>query len=144
MCRQLLHKDSFIPQGLLKLLISGEPQARQLFGIIYDDFKGKRPTQAARGLKIQRGNLSLVRSSDQWIVVSFSHLIKMSMRFFKKTCGKIPFIACFMFFILLIFSYASVPPSWLFLLCVHDQGKYLDFKFISNHKTTAHVDISVY
>ncbi|XP_055369352.1 netrin-G2 isoform X2 [Betta splendens] len=26
-------------QGLLKLLISGEPQARQLFGIIYDDFK---------------------------------------------------------------------------------------------------------
>ncbi|XP_029921535.1 uncharacterized protein ntng2b isoform X49 [Myripristis murdjan] len=26
-------------KGLLKLLISGEPQARQLFGIIYDDFK---------------------------------------------------------------------------------------------------------
>ncbi|KAG7499554.1 filaggrin-2-like isoform X2 [Solea senegalensis] len=26
-------------RGLLKLLISGEPQARQLFGIIYDDFK---------------------------------------------------------------------------------------------------------
>ncbi|KAI9547094.1 hypothetical protein NQZ68_019915 [Dissostichus eleginoides] len=25
--------------GLLKLLISGEPQARQLFGIIYDDFR---------------------------------------------------------------------------------------------------------
>ncbi|KAI3362182.1 hypothetical protein L3Q82_012503 [Scortum barcoo] len=28
-------------KGLLKLLISGEPQARQLFGIIYDDFKAK-------------------------------------------------------------------------------------------------------
>ncbi|XP_037608543.1 filaggrin-2 isoform X9 [Sebastes umbrosus] len=26
-------------KGLLKLLISGEPQARQLFGIIYDDFR---------------------------------------------------------------------------------------------------------
>uniref|UniRef100_A0A8C4IGQ4 Netrin-G2 n=1 Tax=Dicentrarchus labrax TaxID=13489 RepID=A0A8C4IGQ4_DICLA len=26
-------------KGLLKLLISGEPQARQLFGIVYDDFK---------------------------------------------------------------------------------------------------------
>ncbi|XP_026029187.1 uncharacterized protein ntng2b isoform X8 [Astatotilapia calliptera] len=26
-------------RGLLKLLISGEPQAKQLFGIIYDDFK---------------------------------------------------------------------------------------------------------
>lgn len=37
------HMDSFIPQGLLKLLISGEPQARELFGIIYDDFQGKRP-----------------------------------------------------------------------------------------------------
>ncbi|CAF97128.1 unnamed protein product, partial [Tetraodon nigroviridis] len=33
------HTDSFIPQGLLKLLISGEPQARELFGIIYDDFQ---------------------------------------------------------------------------------------------------------
>lgn len=43
------HLDSFIPQGLLKLLISGEPQARELFGIIYDDFQGKRPAQAARG-----------------------------------------------------------------------------------------------
>uniref|UniRef100_A0A4W5LE14 Laminin EGF-like domain-containing protein n=1 Tax=Hucho hucho TaxID=62062 RepID=A0A4W5LE14_9TELE len=28
------------PEGILKLLISGgEPQARQLYGIIYDDFK---------------------------------------------------------------------------------------------------------
>lgn len=41
------HTDSFIPQGLLKLLISGEPQARELFGIIYDDFQGKRPARAA-------------------------------------------------------------------------------------------------
>lgn len=37
------HTDSFIPQGILKLLISGEPQPRELFGIIYDDFQGKRP-----------------------------------------------------------------------------------------------------
>lgn len=67
MWRQILKKDSFILQGLLKLLISGEPQAKELFGIIYDDFKGKRPTRAARGVKNQTGGLSWLRlfGSDQ-------------------------------------------------------------------------------
>ncbi|XP_042250363.1 netrin-G2 [Thunnus maccoyii] len=32
-------KEKEKKKGLLKLLISGEPQARELFGIIYDDFK---------------------------------------------------------------------------------------------------------
>lgn len=54
------HTDSFIPQGLLKLLISGEPQARELFGIIYDDFPGKRPVQAARGPKTRCSGRAVV------------------------------------------------------------------------------------
>lgn len=39
------------PKGLLKLLTSGEPQVKQLLGIIYDNFKGKRSILLAAGPK---------------------------------------------------------------------------------------------
>ena len=54
--------------------------------------------------------------------------------FLMSTCGRNPSIACFMFFFFAHFPpFASLP--WLCLLCVHDQGKCFDFKFIFKHQT---------
>lgn len=119
--RSIFNKDSFVPQGLLKLLISGEPQARHLYGIIYDDFRGKR-----RGRKNTKENQARLNPLVLWFISVIVNSLRVWEHFFQAaTCGIIPFIAR----LVLCFSFCSFPCNSLlvlFLLYVHDQGEYLD------------------